>query len=62
MTEAQRFGNEVLGPDQVKALLHAHKAGASLTNLEIEKTLRTADFALRELRHIFEQEKEAGGV
>ena len=55
MTDDQRFGNAVLTPGQVASLRHRFKQGESLTNLEIEKLLDTADFALGELEHILKQ-------
>lgn len=51
MTDEQRFGNVILTQDQVKALKHRYKMGSRLTNLEIEKLVETALFALEELEH-----------
>ena len=56
MTEGQRFGNDILSADQVKALKHRYKMGSRLTNLETEKLVETAIFALEELEHVLRQE------
>ena len=55
MTDDQRFGNAILTPGQVASLRYRFKQGESLSNLEIEKLLETADFALEELEHILKQ-------
>ena len=56
MTDAQRFGNEVLSADQVKAIWHRYKMGSTPTNVELRKLIETALFALDELEHILRQE------
>ena len=56
MTDGQKYGTDILGQDQVKALKHKHKSGQSLTNLELEKLLDTALFSLVELEHQLRQE------
>lgn len=55
MTQYQRFGNEVLRPDQVLSLKHRHKQGGRLTNLEIQKLIHTAEFTLDEIEHLLRE-------
>jgi hypothetical protein len=55
MTRFQKFGNEVLRPEQVKALKHRFKRGSALTNLEIEKLIHTAEFTLDEIEHLLRE-------
>lgn len=52
ITDSQRFGNEILNPDQIQGMRYRFKQGESLNNLEIEKLLSTAEFAVGELKHV----------
>jgi hypothetical protein len=56
MTDGQKFGNDSLSADQVNALRYKHRIGGSLTNLELEKLMDTALFALEELEHQLREE------
>lgn len=55
MTDFQRFGNEVLRPDQVLSLKLRFKEGGALTNLEIRKLIHTCEFTLDEIEHLLRE-------
>lgn len=61
MTDYQRHGKEVLRPEQITALKHKYKQGERLTNLEIEKLIQTAEFALDEMSHLLRNEVKPRG-
>jgi hypothetical protein len=56
MTDGQKFGNDFLSADQVRAIDYKHRTGWSLTHLELQKLIATAVFALEELEYQLKQE------
>jgi hypothetical protein len=55
MTRFQRFGREVLRPDQVSSLKQRFGQGGPLSNLEIEKLIHTCEFTLDEIEHLLRE-------